>query len=314
MKSGQLKHSCAPGSYDEKNQTCFRTDQLIELVAAYNRYIAKQKLGIDSDSLKNPELNRILKENKSDIGFIPIKDNKEYLLKELRKKFDDICGNDQLCWLKQEFMNEIVGEISDNSFRPVGPKAATEWLSTLDINAILKQYEKIYPKFHFYGAVPLDCNELSYCKLYNLDFEKEESEGIEKIGVIFNHDRHNRSGSHWVAVYIDLPENEFNYCDSAGGLPFDNMLDLINDFKNYCYRKGKEATYYHNTKKYQTDNSECGVYSCNFIIRRLAGESFDEVIKNPLKFKEINSCRNTYFLNKPSSYQPHAKCDPRINY
>ena len=65
-----------------------------------------------------------------------------------------------------------------------------------------------------------------------------------------------------------------------------------------------------NKNKYQRDKSECGVYSCNFIIRSLAGESFEEATNKFLDFKNINSCRNAYFSNRPSKYEPHELCDP----
>ncbi len=50
-------------------------------------------------------------------------------------------------------MNEIVGEmresILNDTFRAEGPASATEWLSTIDINNIMSQYEKVYPHFKF---------------------------------------------------------------------------------------------------------------------------------------------------------------------
>ena len=35
-----------------------------------------------------------------------------------------------------------------------------------------------------------------------------------KIGVIFNLDKHDQSGSHWVAMFIDLENKFFFYFDS----------------------------------------------------------------------------------------------------
>ena len=43
-----------------------------------------------------------------------------------------------------------------------------EWLSTIEINNVLYQYEKKYNNFKFYGAVPSDCPTEIYCKLSEL--------------------------------------------------------------------------------------------------------------------------------------------------
>lgn len=293
---------CAPNKYDSDNQTCFSLEQLVEMTKAYNRYITKNKLSPINDShIKN-------------FSIIKIKDDKPYLLKELLKRFKTVCQDNEICLTKQDFMNEIVKEMKDdiinNTFRPTGPTDPKEWLSTIDINNIMKQYEEIYPDFKFFGAVPLDCNELNFCPLYKLDYDKY-SKKYKKLAIIFNHDKYGQPGSHWVALYIDINHGKIYFCDSTGRPPINNINKIIEDFMKF-YKKtyGSDADYQYNTKEYQTDGSECGIYSCNFIIRMLAGESFEDVIKNSLSFEQINSCRNVYFNNRPSKFQPNKKCDP----
>ena len=51
----------------------------------------------------------------------------------------------------------------------------------------------------------------------------------------------------------------------------------------------------YNKTRHQFANSECGVYSMNFIIERLKGKSFEEVTGNVVKDEEMNSRRKTYF-------------------
>lgn len=298
---------CAPKKYDPENNTCFSLDQLVELVKAYNRHITKKKLKPYVD------------ENKLEIKYqtvepIEIRNDKKYLLTQLKKRFDHICGDNESCLTKQEFMNEIAVEMRDdikNAFRPQGPKKSNEWLSTFDINNIMVQYEDIYPEFRFLGAVPLDCDELSFCTLYDLDFDVCLTDGIRYLGIIFNLDRYGQPGSHWVTLFIDLHEGEICFCDSNGNPPVHNIKKIIEKFMDFYLRKtGNKATYKCNKNAYQQDDTECGVYSCNFIIRKLAGESFESIVNNPLSFREINSCRNAYFRNKPSKYPTHAKCNP----
>lgn len=296
---------CAPGKYDSKNNTCFTLDQLVEMAKAYNKYVTKEKLAYKSNFNANVDL-------------IKIKEDKQYLLSEFKKHFEKICGGNEMCLTKQAFMNELVknmrNDILQNTFRSEGPLNPTEWLATGHINKLMKQYENVYPDFKFMGAVPLDCNDVSVCSLYKLDFEKLHKKGINKIGVVFNHDKYGSPGSHWVALYIDINNGEINFCDSAGNDPIQNINTVISQFKNW-YKKtyGENPTYKSNSKTYQMDSSECGVYSSNFIIRRLAGENFDDIIKHSLNFPQINSCRNVYFNNGTSKYKISAKCDPTIS-
>lgn len=291
---------CAPQKYDKENNTCFTIEQLMEMASAYNRYLAKQKL-------QNAMT--------TDIPFINIKPDKKYLLRELKKRFDKICGINEICLTKQSFMNEIVKEmreeLENDTFRPEGPKAAHEWLSTFDINNFMKQYQKIYPDFIFFGAVPLNCEQLSFCSLFKIDFDKYRKQKINYLGIIFNLDRYGEPGSHWVTVFIDMKNGEINFCDSTGKPPREDILTFINKFLDYYQNiDGKKAIYKYNKIAYQMDNSECGIYASNFIIRRLAGESFDSIVNNYLSFKDINSCRNAYFRNAISDQRPHPKCDP----
>lgn len=294
---------CAPNKFDPKNRTCFSTEQLLEMAKAYNRYISKSKL--------HPTDKKFEK-----VPIINIKNDKAYLLKELLRRFSTVCGDNQVCLTKQNFMNEVVKEMRDDietkTFKPHGPEEATEWLSTLDINNILAMYEGVYPDFQFLGAVPLDCNNVSYCSLYKLDFDECLNNGKKRVAVVFNLDKHGEPGSHWMALFIDISKGEIYFCDSVGRKPMENISEIIEKFKKYVKNKtGKNAIHKYNPNSYQKDGSECGIYSCNFIIRMLSGENFDSVIKNSLDFEQINSCRNSYFQNKPSKYKPHAKCDPK---
>lgn len=294
---------CAPRKYDSKNDTCFTIEQLMEMARAYNRYISKVKL--------SPK-------KMMEIGgaeLIQITHDKPYLLNEFRTRFKTICDESELCITQQAFMKEIVDEMHDDilfgTIRPTGPDNPKEWLSTNDINAIMKQYENVYDDFKFFGAVPLNCNELSFCSLFKLNFDKYEKQRINKLGIIFNLDKYGEPGSHWVALFIDIAAGEIYFCDSMGHEPTDNIKKIIEQFQKFYKKKtGKDAIYEYNTHSYQKDGSECGVYSCNFIIRKLAGETFKQIVEKPLAFKQINSCRNVYFSNKPSKFEPNEYCDP----
>lgn len=292
---------CAPGKYDKQADTCFTLNELIQMASAYNRFVTKIQF--------NPTSKTVLPH----ADLMIIKPDKIYLLQQLKIRFQNIC-NTEICLTEQAFMNDIVKEmretIVNDTFRKTGPQNSIEWLNTLDINNIMHQYTQLYPHFVFMGAVPSDCHQLSACVLASLDFQSLSDKKNDQVGIIYNLDKHNKPGSHWVAVYLCLSKGQIYYCDSTGKKPFKNVEVLANRFKEYCVKQSIPYLYQFNTKSYQKDRTECGVYACNFIIRMLAGETFEQIINQPLSFKAINSCRNVYFQNAPSEYVPHYLCDP----
>jgi hypothetical protein len=50
----------------------------------------------------------------------------------------------------------------------------------------------------------------------------------------------------------------------------------------------------YNTMKHQYGGSECGVYSMNFLIRLIRGDTFDEIHKSRISDSVIHLCRGKY--------------------
>ena len=70
------------------------------------------------------------------------------------------------------------------------------------------------------------------------------------------------------------------------------------DFKNKSLYKNIDIDARFNKIQHQFKNSECGVYSINFIIRLLNGkENFDDITNNITNDDVMNSCRKHYFRN-----------------
>jgi hypothetical protein len=150
--------------------------------------------------------------------------------------------------------------------------------------------------------------------------------------MVINLDEHDKSGSHWVALYTDLKKNQVYFFDSFGKKPGKKIKKFINKIISYLYYKkynnnikiggmlsdikkltdknirtelknqlfnkltGFDIRY--NTKQHQFGNSECGVYSINFILRLIKGdETFDDITNNITKDDKINECRKEYFVN-----------------
>ena len=66
--------------------------------------------------------------------------------------------------------------------------------------------------------------------------------------------------------------------------------------KFYNQNGGSKPTILYNKHRHQYKGSECGVYSINFIIRLLDGETFEHITRNKTLDDEMNECRKKYFF------------------
>jgi len=294
---------CAP-SKKYTDGSCFTVDSLKLIASKYNE---KSKNKID------------------------ITDDKQELVKDLTNAFSKTCDT-QSCWLRLDVVKNIDDkDIHENTFRPDGPEKKYEWLSTTNINDVLNQYEDLHKDFLFLGAVPNDFEELPMLGLSNINFDNYVKEGKTKLGMVINLDTHDQTGSHWVALYTDLSNNQLYYFDSVGKKPGKRIKRFNNKIIKYLYNKEKnknieigqiagminnlddkkkKSKYVkllskklqnldirYNSIQHQQQNSECGVYSINFILRIVKGEPFDSIVNNVTPDEKVNQCRKVYFNN-----------------
>ena len=288
---------CAPGLKFEDG-SCYKLAHLITMASLYNKQYPEKQIKIYSQK---------------DETLYPRK-YKLHLVKELTDRMSDIC-DDQQCWLDQPYLHSRLGkqyidEIKQHTFRPKGPSGKFTWLSTNDIEKSLRQYHQKYSDFYFLGAVPLDFEEMDNYysegydgvpKLYykNLDFDELYKRGKKRIGIVINLDTHDKGGSHWVAVYVDMDKSQIYYFDSYGIKPPKRigrfMINVSKYMINNLGKKVDDIDLGHNTLRHQYGGSECGVYSMSFILRMLRGDSFDTINRNKVTDSEVNQCRNVYF-------------------
>ena len=304
MAKGQ-DNKCAP-TKEYSEGSCFTMKDLKKMAYSFNIHIENSKI----------------KSKK-----ITILDNKKHLLKELTSRLENIC-NDQICWLKQDFIKSLKDKNILETFRPKGPEGKFEWLSTTHINNVMEQYEKKYKDFKFFGAIPIDFDDLPFLGIKDLNYESMLENGKNKLGFVFNLDEHWKSGSHWVALYCDLLKNQIYFFDSYGSRPEKRIRRLVGRIEKFMYNRNhcknkcefgndsdnsymmtnhknnleKKLDVEYNQNRHQYKNSECGVYSLNFILRLLNGHSFDDISKKKVLDDDINECRDTYFtFSKPFS-------------
>lgn len=278
--------NCAPGVSSD-NLSCMQITQLVGVAKAYN--------------MDNP--NSEIKLTRT-LGTLNPRKYKKHLLKELGSRLSKTCST-QKCWTEQKFIRNMEkiqkDELVKYTFRPKGPKGKFAWLSTFNIDDVMTQYENVYHDFKYLGTVPMDFDSLPSTGIRDMDFKKLYSEeGVKKIGMVLNLDEHDKSGSHWVATYSDLELGQVYYFDSYGTSPEKRvrafMRRVARDCKNINQNIKVNAD--HNKIRHQFKNSECGVYSMNFIIRMLKGEGFKNITETITTDDQINEFRNIYFAKK----------------
>ena len=279
-KNKFIKDKCSPmKNKGEKKITCYTKDSLNKLKNIWNS--------------KHPDMK--------------ITSNKYFdIWKDLKSLLNNTCSRES-CWLNELYDNEHLREKEylinfaakmPNSWK----KNPTEWLSSLDIIEVMKRWENIDKEFEFIGPSPIDYdthimyNECVWEELCEFNLKETLERGKRKIGVIFNLDKHNQPGSHWVALYIDLHKNEIYYFDSYG----DRIPKQINKFAKKVQNQGKQLNRKIKKttlkKRHQYSNSECGMYSLYFIIELIKGRSISYFNKR-IKDKCMKKLRKKYFNN-----------------
>jgi hypothetical protein len=304
--------------------------------------------------------------NKTGGNAIPLSQNmsiinpkkyKIYLVHMLGERLKDKCSN-QKCWLTLDFMKNIKPL---DYFRPDSPQGKFEWLSTIDIRDSLKQYEKKYHDLKFFGAVPMDFADLDcYDDINSANYGALYKQGKTKLGYVFNLDESYKSGSHWVAMFVDLAKGHIFYFDSFAQKPEKRVRSLmrkivryltdergmnlnensggsssgsgtgsgsgsgsnsnsnrsiIKEVKQDIAEKDKKFPKSQNPNRsasnggspqnmiridynniqHQQKNTECGVYSMNFLIRMARGDDFHTLCSNIIRDDKMNKCRKVYF-------------------
>jgi hypothetical protein len=124
---------------------------------------------------------------------------------------------------------------------------------------------------------------------------KERKPATDFIGVVFNLDKHNESGSHWVSLFVNIPKGEINFWDSFAVNPPPEVSTLMKKIQKQARELGIKLKIQINKKQHQFKNTECGMYSINFIVKQLEGKTFTEVCSHIINDDKMNGMRNEYF-------------------
>jgi hypothetical protein len=226
-------------------------------------------------------------------------ENEAYYRARLRKRLHKACrvppsaaikGLDEFCWTQQPFARDApqIAQVQTSAFRPEKPKSwyskPNEWLTSMDILYVMRQYEQAYPHFKFLGVVPIDfaaddgtgqCISRPMCAF---DADEMQQRGHTMFATVFNLDRHDQPGSHWVACFgcID-PQNAckygIGYFDSGGLAPPAPIVNFMRVVRDQLTRRAPAGAppchIKYNPKRRQFGNTECGIFCLAFIILHL---------------------------------------------
>jgi len=240
--------------------------------------------------------------------------NPKDIWNSLKSKMKNACYNES-CWLKQKFMeNNLNDELSIYTFAPKSPPKWKEnhntWLNSDDIEKVMKQYEHTYPCFRFIGPTPIDFDKHIYedkCvwdDLCKFDLLSYINDGINKIGIIFNTDPHDKSGAHWISLFIDLNKKFIFFFDSNGTAIPKQVKEFCNrvisqglQIKTKKYPSGIRLKYDLNAPfVHQESDTECGMYSLYLIVTLLKDvHNYTFFKTNKITDELMDSLRDKYF-------------------
>ena len=186
------------------------------------------------------------------------------------------------------------------------PKA---WLSNVDIDSVMKQYERVMPGFDYLGTWSSDFSEYARGlarRCVHMCTPSPLTQAVRKrrlAAAVVNLDAHTGPGTHWVAFALDGRGREprVMYYDSTGRPPPKTWLTgsawaLI--AAAMPTRKGRHrllAGARYNRNRHQRGNSECGVFSIMMIDALIRGVSFEDHCASPTRDADAFQKRHAFF-------------------
>lgn len=245
----------------QKPKSCTPSHKVIdEIIQQWNKHAATNK---PSSVIKNTAKRSIVQKEE-----------------ELKHSINDFC-QDNKCDTDYTWLPLSISSSMKKYFRPFHSSEwntrPNEWLSNFDIDSVLLQYNEVFPSFHYVTSSSIDYDTLigdDVCvtqQLCSLDISTLYASGIRTVGIVFNLDKHTQPGSHWVTVCVSLDQHIFAYIDSNGNPAPPSIRRLYHTIVKQAtqaniIKTDDQLVYIENFTRYQTTNTECGMFCIYFLI------------------------------------------------
>ena len=244
-------------------------------------------------------------------------------------------GSTEACWVEAAVSPLRDAALAATVFVPPKPaswlKNPTAWLSSVDIDRVMKQYEAVVAnRFRWLGSLPRDfvaphpaggCVVDAMCQL---DVRAELAKGVRSFGAAFNHDLHTQGGSHWVAMFVGMdpaaPLYGVHFSNSVGRPP-------MREFREWCERMALEVgeatgvpcPFKVNRVARQRYNTECGMFAIYAVVRclqtfrgqdargRKLGRpppTWEELCDEPVRDRDMVEKRDEFFHQRGGARLP----------
>lgn len=284
---------CSPGRYYQADESCLSYKELQVLAKDLNQRLASNQR-------------------------IKLRQKKNELRQSIQRVLYPACKDKEYCWIEQEFVKPSHKPLLETAFRPKKPRAWKQnprtWLNTYDILYVMQQYEDLYKDFSFLGVHPIDFQSRysdGTCigdQLCSFQAQKLLEKGKKRFAVVLNLDRHDQSGSHWVALYANLSPRKPNfgiyYYDSVAHPPPNEVISFMKQVylqvqSVYPTTTSKKFAIKYNQIQKQFKNTECGMFSMVFLTQCLKNKNFLEICQGMRKDDAIQELRGV--LYRPSN-------------
>lgn len=248
----------------------------------------------------------------------------------INQNIDTPCPNKYLCL---HYIHKLHEKISDNNmldlpsdwknninklckFYKEKKEFNLSWLSNVDIDKALKQFENKYSNYLHLGTFPIDFQEKEHDECIGYLFSQQKLKNMNLktcdlvlpkdknlFSIVLNTDNSNGGGEHWFAIFIDKNTEHIYIFDSASTNSentkkkyvknlIKNLVKFIGGSKHF----NNKHIHFNKVQHQHKSNSECGMYAIYFILSLLHGSN------NSNSLNIFNKYFNTLNTRIPDSF------------
>jgi hypothetical protein len=119
-----------------------------------------------------------------------------------------------------------------------------------------------------------------------------------KIGCVLNTDVSTGKGIHWFCVFIDMSKDviSIEFFNSSGNKPKPPVHQWMIQMEEQCNNMGKKCErIIASQNRHQYSDTECGPYSCYYILSRIQDVPYQYFMNNRIPDEKVTELRKQIF-------------------